>query len=247
MKPDEILREAGKSSSYYPSLTKITGSIASAILMSQLLKWSVSGRDAEGWITKKTDEAALETGLGWIEMQEAKNQLLTKGFIEQKDINDTDFSYRINSDNMKEHLGDIVAVGKLQGKFKKIVKELTADGLLLSSDMLGDVARATPYAEVDNTALEGFISLYGLSSVISTLDILAAQYREKPVSINNPTMILAKAFIKGVVLPENHVSYFERLRALKAMEIQLKKEPEKAKRDTASGEEEEINSPWKGM
>lgn len=247
MKPDEILKEVGKPSTYYPLLSNITGSVTTAILLSHLLKWSGSGTDAQGWIAKKTDEIVRETGLGWIEMQEAKNQLMSKSFIEEKNITDTSSSYRVNIDNLKGRLGDLAASGRQQGKFKQAITELTDDGILLSSDMLIDVARATPYAEVDNNALEGFISLYGLSKVISTLDILAVQYKEKSDPIHNPTMVLAKAFIKGVTPPDNHVSYFERLKVLKSREVPVKKEAEKDEKTKKIEEANEDNFIWKGM
>ncbi len=245
MKPDEILKSVGQASYYHPSLSIITGSITSAVLLSHLLKWAVSGTGAGGWITKKTDEAELETGLGWIETQEAKNQLLIKGFIEQKDITDTDFSYRIISGSIKGKLGDTSAPGREQGKLKQVIKELTGDGLLLSSDMLGDVARATPYAEVDNAALEGFISLYGLSKVISTIDILALQYKEKPEPLSNPTMVLAKAFVKGVTPPDNHINYIERLKALKQKEAAQKKASQEVEKAKPKDDADKIM--WSGM
>jgi hypothetical protein len=116
--------------------------------------------------------------------------------------------------------------------------------------MLSDVARATPYSEVDNNALEGFISLYGLRRVILTLDILAFQYREKRESVHNPTMVLAKAFIKGVTPPDNYGSYIERIKTLRPKEVSLIKMPQQAEKAEKSKTKEEKDGDgylWKGM
>jgi hypothetical protein len=249
MRPEEILADAGKPANYYPDLAKITGSITTAILLSYLLKWAGIEKIPDGWITKKPEEIEQETGLSKIELQDARNELKAKGFIEDKQVTSNSIYYRVNAENVKSKMGTLTTGKKEQARQKTVITELTEDGVALSYDMVQDVSRATPYADMDNNAIEGFISLYGLKKVISILDILASQYKAKPEPVNNPTLVLAKSFVKGVVAPDNHVSYFERLKKLKATEASLRMEDEKraALEPKPAEKQKEIKIPDMGL
>ena len=64
---------------FHPCLVKISGGLASGVLLSQLLYWSRAMRDKEFYKTGK--ELMDETGLTEMEMRGAKSRLKQKGFI----------------------------------------------------------------------------------------------------------------------------------------------------------------------
>jgi hypothetical protein len=126
----------------------------------------------------------------------------------------------------------------------KVTVVVTEEGVVLSSDMLWDIALSTPYTNIDHVAVEGFISLYGLKKVISTLDILVAQYQANPEPVSNSTLALAKAFVKGVIPPENYVSYCERLGKIISAEIAVREEAEKKAISAKIMEDDFMSKMW---
>jgi hypothetical protein len=112
--------------------------------------------------------------------------------------------------------------------------------------MLWDIAVATPYATIDHVAVEGFISLYGLKKVVSTLDMLVARYQANPEPISNSTLTLAKAFVKGITPPEKHVPYCDRLRQLISSEISQREEVQKKSVSAKKVEDDYSSKMWTG-
>jgi hypothetical protein len=240
MKSDDVLTESNTPAAFCPDLTKITGSIASAILLVNLVSWSRSGSSAEIDISKNSEDLESDTGLGKSELQDAINQLKANGFIEEEKVTATSWRFEVNTEVIKSRIEAL-----LDGidHNEMMISGITEDGIALSSDMVRDAAKATPYYGIDHRALEGFCSLYGLNKVILTIDILAALYREKPDLAGNPTLVLTKALLKGVNPPVGHISYFEKLRAVRIPDILM---PGKS----VSGhgpDEDESQSPWRGM
>jgi hypothetical protein len=229
MGPEEILANAGNPANYFPDLAKITGSMITAILLSNLLKGRGIEKNPNGWITIKLDEIENETGLSPIELQDARNQLKAKLFIEEKQVTATSVDCRVNAEKITVKMGTLTAVNKEPATQKAVIADLPEDSIALSFDMIQDVVGDTPFSAVNNNTLECFVASYGLKKVISTLDILAANYKSKPEPVNNPTLVLTRSLVKNVNPPENYVSYFERLKTRMATATSSKREAEKRK------------------
>ena len=68
---------------YHPRLAEAIG-VKEAVFICQLLYWDGKGKDREGWIFKRQEEWADETGLSYSEQKTTRRRLIALGLIEEK-------------------------------------------------------------------------------------------------------------------------------------------------------------------
>lgn len=65
---------------FHRCFVDLTGSVASALMLSQALYWSYRTSDEDGWFYKSCKDWTLETGLGRYEQDQAREALRQAGF-----------------------------------------------------------------------------------------------------------------------------------------------------------------------
>jgi hypothetical protein len=216
METATILKEAGKAATYYPALATITGSGAAALFLSYIIILKGTQSDADGWIAKTSEEIEHETGLTPNEQEAARGRLKKAELLEERQGSVTPLCWRVDIDRIKRTLVPVTA----QPAPRQATTQQPADEADLSLDMVPDIVRDTPFANLGKNALEGFISVYGLTKVVRTLDVLAAIHRVNPEAAN-PASLLTRGLMKGVTPPEGFVSAINRLKVLKKREKEL--------------------------
>lgn len=77
------MRRLGRSISFIPKLTGVTGSTTATLLLSQLLYWSDKPSDPDGWVYKTQRELQDETGLTRTEQESARKRLVALGVLQE--------------------------------------------------------------------------------------------------------------------------------------------------------------------
>jgi hypothetical protein len=78
----DFIISVGRPVAVYPGLRKLTGSLASTVLLCQFLYWSDKTKD--GWFYKSSDELIEETSLSYEEQKAARVKLTGLGVIEEQ-------------------------------------------------------------------------------------------------------------------------------------------------------------------
>lgn len=114
MKKTIIARDQGNPIAYYSAYSRISGSVTSGVLLSQLVYWWIVKRNK---FYKVDKEICAETGLSVNELRLAKNNLKTLGFIstELKGIPAKTY-YIINADIIQDALVESIQTDKFKGK-----------------------------------------------------------------------------------------------------------------------------------
>lgn len=84
MKFTQLLSDLGRVVGYYPSLTKLTGSVNASLFLCQMLYWTARTHDEEGWIYKTQLEWEEEVGLSRYEQEYARKVLKKLGFLHEQ-------------------------------------------------------------------------------------------------------------------------------------------------------------------
>ena len=109
------LDKHGRAIAFRPILVKITGSLASGLLLSQLLYWSKAMRGREFYKTNKS--LMNETALTVNEIKGAKSRLIKKGFITTKlRRHPATTHYEINGEAIMEAVSSWLESSQLNGR-----------------------------------------------------------------------------------------------------------------------------------
>lgn len=84
MRLTDFLEGVGRPVAYYPMLAELTGSVAAALFLCQMLYWHDKGEDPGGWIYKTREEMTGETGLSRYEQESSRRNLKKLGFLEER-------------------------------------------------------------------------------------------------------------------------------------------------------------------
>jgi hypothetical protein len=132
---------------FNPMFARVTGSVTSGLLLSQLFFWSDKGKDPDGWIYKTSEEIESETTLTRHEQESARRRLQQVKVceIKVKGVPPT-MHYRIDFDALCNLISNLPESGKLnchnpanqfaenrQTIKTEITAETTAQDLLRSS------------------------------------------------------------------------------------------------------------------
>jgi len=94
-----VLKLLGRYVQFYPKLADITGSVNSALMLSQALYWTEHSSDPDGWFYKSREEWYAETRLGRREQETARLKLRETGFWEEKECGrPCRLHFRVNED-----------------------------------------------------------------------------------------------------------------------------------------------------
>lgn len=99
----------GRMVAYYPRLAHLIGGVKAAVMLSQLLYWSIDEIviKRKGWILKSVREFETETGLTQLEQATARDILMCTGVIEAHLSGiPRIWHYRVNEDRLTEILID---------------------------------------------------------------------------------------------------------------------------------------------
>lgn len=119
-----LLDILGRPIAFHRCLVDVTGSIASALLLSQAIhwqKWADKQADRGGWFYKTTADWMEETGLGRDEFQAARRKLVDAGILlyEVKGVPATGH-YRIDSDALSLRIFRKLDCGSSENKIQEV-------------------------------------------------------------------------------------------------------------------------------
>ena len=83
---DYLLEAFDRPIAYHKSFAQITGSVATGVMLSQLVYWSKRTTDADGWFYKIQAEWQEETALTRTEQETARKKLKALGILEEKKV-----------------------------------------------------------------------------------------------------------------------------------------------------------------
>jgi hypothetical protein len=88
---------------FHPQLVPLTGSLAAAVLLGQLLYWRGKQRDPDGWRYKQQQEVQQETSLTRRSQESARRNLRRCGILEERyDRFPRRLNYRVNFDAFRD-------------------------------------------------------------------------------------------------------------------------------------------------
>jgi hypothetical protein len=100
----------GRSISYQPEFSHITGAVTAGLFVCNLVQWTGKQKDPDGWIYKTQDEIMQETGLTRREQETARKILKNKGFLEEERRGiPSRIYYRINLNALNDAVDDHLA------------------------------------------------------------------------------------------------------------------------------------------
>lgn len=103
MRLTDLLERLDRRVTYYADLCPVMGGVNATILLCQLISWTGSERDPEGWIYKKNEELTTETGLSRREQDTARARLLELGLVEIKRAGQPPIlHYRVNKEAVNQ-------------------------------------------------------------------------------------------------------------------------------------------------
>ena len=83
---DYLLEAFDRPIASHKSFAQITGSVATGVMLSQLVYWSKRTTDADGWFYKIQAEWQEETALTRTEQETARKKLKALGILEEKKV-----------------------------------------------------------------------------------------------------------------------------------------------------------------
>ncbi|MFB2833928.1 hypothetical protein [Floridanema evergladense] len=110
MKIGVFLSNLGKTTVYYPKLTKVTGSVTSCVFFCQLLQWRSQLSNPYDWVRISVAEIEQETGLNRKEQELARRELIERSLLKERlvDRQSNALEFWLNVEAFEEKLNELL-------------------------------------------------------------------------------------------------------------------------------------------
>ena len=97
----------GRTIAYHPIFQTLSGSIQTAIFLSQVIYWTERSTSGDGWFYKTSKEFEMETGLTRKQQYTARKALVDQGILTEKSTKDKQMYFKVEFDVLEKSLKEL--------------------------------------------------------------------------------------------------------------------------------------------